>query len=75
MATPRATSTRDIVERCQALLAEWDFTAARKWKAAAPDREVKSHPDSIYAGAIGATIWGAFRHEKLAQLGQLAAAS
>ena len=37
--------------------------------------EVKSHPDSIYAGAIGAAIWGAFRHEKLVQLGQLAKAS
>jgi benzoyl-CoA reductase subunit D len=31
-----------------------------------------SHPDSIYAGAIGAAIWGAFRHEKLARLGQAA---
>lgn len=27
--------------------------------------EVLSHPDSIYAGAIGAALWGAFRHEKL----------
>ncbi|OGA27027.1 MAG: benzoyl-CoA reductase subunit D [Betaproteobacteria bacterium RIFCSPLOWO2_02_FULL_65_24] len=27
-----------------------------------------SHPDSIYAGAIGAAIWGAFRHEKLREL-------
>jgi benzoyl-CoA reductase subunit D len=26
---------------------------------------VKSHPDAIYAGAIGAALWGAFRHEKL----------
>jgi len=34
--------------------------------------EVLSHPDSIYAGAIGAAIWGAFRHDKLARLGQLA---
>ena len=25
-----------------------------------------SHPDSIYAGAIGAALWGAFRHDKLA---------
>jgi benzoyl-CoA reductase subunit D len=33
-----------------------------------------SHPDSIYAGAIGAAIWGAFRHEKLAQLEARAAA-
>jgi benzoyl-CoA reductase subunit D len=28
---------------------------------------IRSHPDSIYAGAIGAALWGAFRHEKLAQ--------
>ena len=27
--------------------------------------EVLSHPDSIYAGAIGAALWGVFRHEKL----------
>jgi len=32
---------------------------------------VRSHPDSIYAGAIGAALWGAFRYEKLAALGQL----
>ena len=28
----------------------------------------RSHPDSIYAGAIGAALWGAFRHQKLAEL-------
>jgi benzoyl-CoA reductase subunit D len=28
--------------------------------------EVKAHPLSIQAGAIGAAIWGAFRHQKLA---------
>jgi benzoyl-CoA reductase subunit D len=27
-----------------------------------------SHPDSIYAGAIGAALWGAFRHGKLLEL-------
>ncbi len=27
-----------------------------------------SHPDSIFAGAIGAALWGAFRHRKLARL-------
>ncbi|HEU4383673.1 MAG TPA: benzoyl-CoA reductase subunit D [Anaeromyxobacteraceae bacterium] len=27
--------------------------------------EVRSHADSILAGAIGAALWGAFRHEKL----------
>ena len=29
---------------------------------------VRNHSDSIYAGAIGAALWGAFRHRKLAQL-------
>ncbi len=33
-----------------------------------------SHPDSIYAGAIGAAIWGDYRHHRLAQLQQRAAA-
>jgi benzoyl-CoA reductase subunit D len=33
-----------------------------------------SHPDSIYAGAIGAALWGAYRYEKLAELEQRAAA-
>ncbi|MGB7540896.1 MAG: benzoyl-CoA reductase subunit D [Burkholderiales bacterium] len=33
-----------------------------------------SHPDSIYAGAIGAALWGAFRHAKLRELEQRAAA-
>lgn len=28
--------------------------------------EVKTHPDAGYAGAIGAALWGGFRHEKLA---------
>ena len=37
--------------------------------------EIRTHPQSAYAGAIGAALWGAFRHEKLAALGQLAQAS
>jgi len=36
--------------------------------------EAMSHPDSIYAGAIGAALWGAFRHAKLNELQALAAA-
>ncbi len=32
---------------------------------------VRSHPDSIYAGAIGAALWGAYRHGKLAAKGDL----
>ncbi|MEI8324195.1 MAG: benzoyl-CoA reductase subunit D [Betaproteobacteria bacterium] len=34
----------------------------------------RSHPDSIYAGAIGAALWGAFRHNKLAELESAVAA-
>jgi benzoyl-CoA reductase subunit D len=30
---------------------------------------VRSHPDSMFAGAIGAALWGAFRFEKLATAG------
>jgi len=33
--------------------------------------EIRSHADSIYAGAIGAALWGAYRFEKLAALGEL----
>ena len=33
-----------------------------------------NHPDSIYAGAIGAALWGAFRHQKLKDLQQRIAA-
>ena len=36
--------------------------------------EAVSHPDSIYAGAIGAALWGAFRHAKLQELKERAAA-
>ncbi len=39
------------------------------------DVTVRSHPDSIHAGAIGAALWGAYRHEKLVRLGQFEMAS
>jgi benzoyl-CoA reductase subunit D len=32
---------------------------------------VRSHPDSIYAGAIGAALWGAYRFDKLVTLGEI----
>ena len=32
---------------------------------------VRSHPDSIFAGAIGAALWGEYRFRKLAEAGQL----
>jgi benzoyl-CoA reductase subunit D len=31
------------------------------------DFTVRTHPDSIYAGALGAALWGGFRHKRLAQ--------
>jgi benzoyl-CoA reductase subunit D len=34
-----------------------------------------SHRDSIYAGAIGAALWGAYRHQKLRELEATAAAA
>ena len=37
--------------------------------------KVTAHADSMYAGAIGAALWGAFRYEKLRQRGQLPIAS
>ena len=37
--------------------------------------QARSHPDSIFAGAIGAALWGAFRYEKLQRLEALAKAS
>jgi benzoyl-CoA reductase subunit D len=33
-----------------------------------------NHPDSIYAGAIGAALWGGYRHGKLKELQERAAA-
>jgi benzoyl-CoA reductase subunit D len=29
--------------------------------------QIKAHPDAIYAGAIGAALWGGYRHVKLLQ--------
>jgi benzoyl-CoA reductase subunit D len=36
---------------------------------------IRSHPDSIYAGAIGAALWGAYRFEKLAAMDATAKAA
>ncbi|WP_207063222.1 benzoyl-CoA reductase subunit D [Motiliproteus sp. SC1-56] len=37
--------------------------------------EARAHEDSPYAGAIGAALWGAYRHQKLQQQEALAQAS
>ena len=37
--------------------------------------KIRSHADSIYAGAIGAALWGAYRFGKLAAFGELPSAA
>jgi benzoyl-CoA reductase subunit D len=32
---------------------------------------IRSHPDALYAGAIGAALWGAYRFDKLSALGNV----
>lgn len=39
------------------------------------DVDVRTHEDAIFAGAIGAALWGAFRYDKLKQLDALPIAS
>lgn len=39
------------------------------------EAKVINHPESIYAGAVGAALWGEFRFNKLASSGQLLKAS
>ena len=34
---------------------------------------VRTHPDSVYAGAIGAALWGAYRHRVLARRSEVVA--
>ena len=29
--------------------------------------EIVAHPDAIYSGAIGAAIWGGYRHKKITE--------
>ncbi|MDE2362390.1 MAG: benzoyl-CoA reductase subunit D [Hyphomicrobiales bacterium] len=43
--------------------------ALAREKVSAP---IESHPDAIFAGAFGAALWGAFRHEKLSRMAQAA---
>ena len=38
-----------------------------KLKDGKSDIDVRGHEQSVYAGSIGAALWGAFRHEKLSR--------
>ncbi len=52
-----------LLERTRTALAEVDLD----------DLRVEAHPLSIHAGAIGSALWGAYRHERLRELGERAA--
>ncbi len=53
------------------LAADVGLIAALREGAAAQDLAVTihAHDDSVYAGALGAALWGAFRARKLARKG------
>ncbi len=38
---------------------------AERTRDGGPPLEILSHPRSVHAGALGAALWGAFRHRKL----------
>ncbi len=68
----------DVVMMTGGLAGDEGLCAALREKLAAlrgVEARVVSHPDSIYAGAIGAALWGAFRHERLKAAGHLLQAS
>ncbi|HUT49810.1 MAG TPA: benzoyl-CoA reductase subunit D [Alphaproteobacteria bacterium] len=74
----KSTGTSDgVVMMTGGLAMDTGLTAALREEAAREklEVEIRTHDDSPYAGAMGAALWGAFRHEKLAALGQLAQAS
>lgn len=51
------------------LAADAGLAQALEMKAKEEGSEIRiqTHPDSIYAGALGAALWGAYRHRVLAQ--------
>ena len=53
-------------------LTHWIYTGMVQQKM---ETKVATHADSLYAGAIGAALWGAFRHGKLKERGLLPKAS
>ena len=66
-----ASGARGVVLRTGGLAADRGLGAAieeecRRQKA---DLEIRAHDFSVLAGAIGAGLWGAFRHETLGRRG------
>lgn len=74
----RATKVIDGVVQLTGGLALDDGLLAALREEAAEQKvnvDIRTHPDALYAGAIGAAIWGAFRHDKLKTLNAMAMAS
>lgn len=74
----RATKVTDgVVQLTGGLALDEGLLAALREEAAEQkvNVDVRTHPDALYAGAIGAAIWGAFRHDKLKTLNAMAMAS
>ena len=46
---------------------EDEFAGLKTWQGPLP--RIATHPDSIYAGALGAAIWGNFRYHRLGEPG------
>jgi benzoyl-CoA reductase subunit D len=63
--------SRGVVLVTGGLAADQGLLGAMRDAAAAQgaDLEIRAHPQSVAAGAIGAAIWGAFRARKLARKG------
>ncbi len=57
------------------LLAAMREIMARDEAKGKPKVELRTHPDSIHAGALGAAALGAYRHDQLERLGRLPAAA
>jgi benzoyl-CoA reductase subunit D len=68
---------RDVLLVTAGLSADEGLMAALVEAAAAQKApvEIRSHPQSALAGAIGAALWGAFRARRLAGLGRSLPAS
>ncbi len=71
-----ATGARGVVLVTGGLAADLGLLAALAEAAAeqGADLTLRSHPDSVLAGALGAALWGAFRARKLAARGVALAA-
>ncbi|TCO70134.1 benzoyl-CoA reductase subunit D [Rhodovulum euryhalinum] len=68
-------ATEGVVQMTGGLALDEGLVAALNEALAAENMALtaQSHADAIHAGAIGAALWGAFRHQKLALLDEMAA--